>query len=90
MVIGFCFLMLPRVMGVGFDNTCTVLGKWNVFRVILRIYGWVYKTLRLSPLVVEHSVVIMSARLNPMSSQFSNSALWNLCFESVGAQNIET
>ena len=27
MVIGFCFLMLPRVMGVGFDNTCTVLGK---------------------------------------------------------------
>ena len=34
-------------------------------------YGWVYKTLRLSPSVVDHSVVVMSARLNPMGSQFS-------------------
>ena len=33
--------------------------------------GWVYKTLRLSPLVVDHSVVVMSARLNPVSSRFS-------------------
>ena len=31
----------------------------------------VYETLRLSPLVVEHSVAVMSARLNPMGSQFS-------------------
>ena len=43
--------------------------------VIPRLYGWVYKTLRLSPLVVEHSVVVMSARLNPMGSQFSIPAL---------------
>ena len=34
-------------------------------------YGWVYKTLRLSPLVVEHSVLVMSTRLNLMGSQFS-------------------
>ena len=27
--------------------------------------------LRLFPLVVEHSIVVMSARLNPMGSQFS-------------------
>ena len=34
-------------------------------------YGWVYKTLRLSAVVVDHSVVVMSARLNPIGSQFS-------------------
>ena len=59
-------LMLLWVMGVEFDNTCAVSGKWYVLRVIPRLYGWVYKTLKLSSLVVEHSVVVMSARLNPM------------------------
>ena len=38
---------------------------------IPRLYGWVYKTLRLSPLVVQHSVMVMSARLYPMGTQFS-------------------
>ena len=28
---------------VGFENTCTVSGKWNVSRVMPRLYGWVYK-----------------------------------------------
>ena len=55
---------------MGFDNTCTISGKRNISRVIPRLYGWVYKTLRLSPLAVDHSVVVMSARLNPMGSQF--------------------
>ena len=32
---------------------------------------WVYKTLRLSPLVLDHSVAVMSTRLNPVGSQFS-------------------
>ena len=27
MMIGLCFFMLPGVMSVGFDNTCTVSGK---------------------------------------------------------------
>ena len=76
--------MLLWVMGVGFDNTCTVSGKWNVSRVILRLYRWVYKTLRLSPLVVDHSVVVMSARLNPIGSQFSIPVLWNFYSKSVG------
>ena len=73
MVVGFCFiggLMLLQVMSVGFDETCTVSGKSNVSRVILRLYGWVYKTLRLSPLVVDHRVVVMSARLNPRVANF--------------------
>ena len=39
--------------------------KW----VIPRLHGWVYKTLRLSPLVTHHSVEVMSVRLNPMGSQ---------------------
>ena len=46
---------------MGFDNNCTVSAKGNVSRVIPRFYGWVYKTLKLSPLVVEHSVVVMTA-----------------------------
>ena len=57
-------------MGVGFNNTCAVSEKWNVFRVIARHFGWAYKNLRLSPLVVEKGVVVMSVRLNPMDSQF--------------------
>ena len=52
---------------MGFDNTCAVPGS----EMSLRLYGWVYKTLRLSPLVIEHSVAAMSARLNLMGSQFS-------------------
>ena len=51
---------------MGFDNTCTNSGKLNISRVLPRFYRWVCKTLRLSPLVVEHSVVVMRARLNPM------------------------
>ena len=40
--------------------SCTVSWEWNVSRVTPRLYGWVHKTLRLSPLVVEYSVVVMS------------------------------
>ena len=43
-----------------------------------------FKTLRLSPLVAEYSVVVMSARLNPMGSQFSIPVLWNLFRVSCG------
>ena len=42
------------------------------------------KTLRLFPLVIEHSIVVVSARLNPVGSQFMTPVLWNLCSESVG------
>ena len=55
-----------------FDNTCIVSGKWNVFRVALRLYGWVYKTLRLSPLVIEHSVVVMTASSQSRQSQIKS------------------
>ena len=51
--------MLLLVMVVGFENTCTVSGKWNVSRVIPRLYGWVYKTWRLFPLADEHSIAVM-------------------------------
>ena len=53
--------MLLGLMGVEFENTCTVSGKCTVSRVIPRFYGWVYKTLRISPLVVKHGVVVMTA-----------------------------
>ena len=46
---------------MGFENTCTVPGKLNVLRIISRLYGWVCKTLRRNPLVVDHRVVVMTA-----------------------------
>ena len=63
---------------MGFKDTCTVPGKLNAFTVISRLYGWVYKTLKLNPLVVAHRVVGMTPgshqdypRVNIMGSQFS-------------------
>ena len=70
--------------GVGFYNSCAVWGTWNVYQVIWRLYWWVCKTLRLSQLVVEHSVVVMSARLNSMGSEFFIVVSWNLFSELVG------
>ena len=40
-------------MGVGFENTCIFLGKWNVSRFVTRLYGWEHKILRLLPLLVQ-------------------------------------
>ena len=59
-------------------------------RFIPRFYGCVCKTLRLFPLVVELSVVVMSARLNSMGSQFSIPVFWDLCSESVVTKTVET
>ena len=69
LVFDFLGFMLLRVMGLGFDNTCTVSGKWNVTRIISRLYGWPYKTLRPSKLVVEYSVVVMTAGSQSRRSQ---------------------
>ena len=46
-------LMLLWMMVVGFENTCTVSGMLNVFKATARLYGWVYKILRLLQLLVE-------------------------------------
>ena len=59
-------------MGEGFENICTVSGKWNVPSVMPRLYGWVYKTLRLTPVVVEHSVVVMTAGSQSRRSQIES------------------
>ena len=32
--------MLLRVVAVGFENTATVSEKWNVSRIVPRIYGF--------------------------------------------------
>ena len=65
-------MMLLWVMEVGFDNTCTVSGKWNVSRVIPRLYGWLNKTVRLSTLVVEHFVEVMTAGSQLRRSQIES------------------
>ena len=54
--------MLLLVMGVGFDNTCTV--SWKEMSPGL-----------FQDFMVDHSVVVMSARLNSMGSQFWISVL---------------
>ena len=88
----FLLLWIDATLGVGFEKTCIVSGKWNVSRVDPSLYGWVCKTLRLSLLGVEHTVVVWLRvpnqdypRLNPMVSQFLISVLPNLCSESARA-----
>ena len=56
---------------MGFENTCTVPGKRNVFRVVSRLYGWVCKTLRRNPLVIEHRVVDMTAASHQDDPKFN-------------------
>ena len=59
---GLVFVLLgvdTTTLGVEFENTCIVSGKWNVSRVIPRLYGLIYKTLRFFPLVIEQIVVVM-------------------------------
>ena len=63
MVVGFCSVrrcsvMLLWVMGVGFENPCTVWDKWNVSVVISRINEWGYNRLRVPLIIAEHGVVI--------------------------------
>ena len=77
--------MLLWLMVLEFENTCTVSWKRNVSRVVPRLYGWVYKTLRLPPLAVEHSIVVMTMGSQSRQSQielgiqFSILVLLNLC-----------
>ena len=60
--------------------------------VIPRLYGWVYKILRLSPLLVKHSVVGIPVGSQSRRSQIESygypifdSRFMNLWSESVGA-----
>ena len=61
---------------------------WVTARLLVTL--WIeYKTLRLFPLAVEHSVVVVTVgsqlATNLISSQFLISVLLNLCSELVGA-----
>ena len=62
-------LQVDVTLGMKFETTCTVSGKGNVSRVISTFYGWVHETLRLSPLAVEHSVVVMTGGSQSIQSQ---------------------
>ena len=75
MVVGLSFIggwYYSELMAVQSDNTWTVLGRWNASRVIPRCYGWVYKTLRFSPLVVKHSAVVMTGDSQSGQSQIES------------------
>ena len=65
-------VILLWVIGLKFENTWTVSWKGNISRVISRLYGWVYKTLKLSPLAVEHSVVVTTAGSQSRRSQIES------------------
>ena len=69
LLLGVQLLWLMGDATVGFENTCTVSGKWNVSRVIPRLYGWVYRTWRLFPLVDEHSVAVVIVGFQSRLSQ---------------------
>ena len=43
-------------MGVGFENTCTVSGKWNVSRSATGLYGGVYKIHKTTPIISSTTV----------------------------------
>ena len=43
-------------MAVGFEITCTVSGKWNISRVVTRLYGCVYKILKTTPIISSTAV----------------------------------
>ena len=86
----FVLLGVDVTLGVEFENNCIVSGTFNVSRIIPRLEGAIYKTLRLSPLAVEHSSGYDWApnkddpRLNHIGNQFSIAILRNLGSESVG------
>ena len=58
--------------GVGFENTCSVSGKWNVSRVALSLYGWVYKILRLANFATVDSIVVVTAVCHSGVSHFES------------------
>ena len=65
-----CFFLLLGLMPLwvlclGFENTWAVSKKWNVSRVISRLYGSVYKILRLLLTAVEYSIVVADTNSIP-------------------------
>ena len=85
-------------LGLEFEKTCSVSGKWNVSSVFPRLYGWVYKIFRfpLPPLMLELRVTIMGTHAQwvptqgnsssiPMGTQLLILVLWNLCSELKGS-----
>ena len=85
MVIGFCFIGGWCYSGWWVWDLITLaqFSESDMSPGLFQDFMDVY--IRLFPLVVEHSVVVMSARLNPMGGQFSIPVSWNLCSESVVA-----
>ena len=81
-----CFFFLLGLMPLwvvclGFENTWVVSKKWSV---ISRLYGSVYKILRLLLTAVEYSIVVVDTSSIPGRSQFLIPVLRNLCSEAVG------
>ena len=77
----FCWgLMLLWVMGVGFENTCTVSEKCNFSRVVWRFYGWVYPISKLYLVLAGCSLVVVSVGYHAGGTKFNS--CWQLIFNS--------
>ena len=75
-------------MGVGFKNTCTESGKWNISKVVRGLCWWVYKII-----YPQHKAVIPECSLrvttigsqpgdlrsDPRRKQILSLLLWILC-----------
>ena len=82
-VAGFCFIGVWYYSEwCGWD--LITLAQFEVRECLQGNIKTLYKNLKILPLMVEHSVVVMSARLNPMGSQFLILVWRNLSSELVG------
>ena len=55
-ILFYLRLVLLWVIGVGFKNTSTLSVKWNVTRIVSKLFGWVYIILSFPSLLVELQV----------------------------------
>ena len=74
--------MLLLVKGVGFENICTVSGKYNVSRVVQRLYGWIYKIIRPFSTTGEDGIVAVTIGNQHGRPQFDTCAwpILDACF----------
>ena len=74
--------MLLLVKGVGFEKICTVSGKYNVSRVVPRLYGWICKIIRPFSTTGEDGIVLVTIGNQPGRPQFDTHAwpILDACF----------
>ena len=72
-------------MGIGLKNFCTASGKWDIYKVVPRLFGWIRKNSN-KTVLPEFSLQVIfvvsqpgKLRSNPSRKQFLFLLLWSLC-----------